>query len=159
MLPSRRKNREKESRTYHTWGKEGRKKSSLLLYDGGVVGKVRFDIPFEKRWKAGGINWGCTQSSLLCLQEQKLRKLWLGSPGCWLTDQRWGAKFQHWACPSRRWCSLYSAVMPVPKMNRFSLLVRTLQSVPFPTINPQTPAAEALFSTLIPLITGLPTHL
>lgn len=46
-----------------------------MLYGGGVVGKVRFDIPFEERWKVGGTNWGCTQSSLLCLQEKKLRKL------------------------------------------------------------------------------------
>lgn len=152
MLSSRRKNREKESRTYHTWGKEGRKRSSVLLYGGGVVGKVRFDIPFEERWKVGGTNWGCTQSSLLCLQEKKLRKLWLGSPGCWLTDLWWGARLQHWVCPPRLWCSLYSTVMPVRKVNRLSLPVRTLPKCSIPYYkSPNTSCRGPVFYPRFPL--------
>lgn len=67
----KKKQRERKQDISHFWGKEGRIKGSISFYGGGGVGMDRF----EKRWKVGGTNWGYTQSSLLCLQEQKLRKL------------------------------------------------------------------------------------
>lgn len=145
------KQRERKQDISHFWGKEGRKKCSISLYGGGGVGKDRFDIPFEKRLKVGGTNWGYTQSSLLCPKSKNLGSSNSEAQVAGWLNLWWEARLQHWACPSRLWCSLYSSVMPVSKVNRISLLARTLPN-PFPYYKfPNTSCRGPVFSTLISL--------